>query len=202
MTDSGTDPPPHRRGLRWPTDTRANQHLQLVCLHDRCCLSALDGHQRNFPFDNRLWHSQKPWPSYTRIFTAVARRLRKTKTGPAEWIQAERPPAKLGQSIYPTAKIGGLDGHQHPHLWRDLDHAHRPWNALASAGKSRCWPAASLITILSPCTTTNSTSGPRAGAGVVASGAGRSSTNGTRRLPHLSVGRPPVPEATRYLSDS
>src|SRR5208283_4206360 len=29
-----------------------------------------------------FWQSQNPWPSYTRIFSAVRRRLRNTKTAP------------------------------------------------------------------------------------------------------------------------
>ena len=34
------------------------------------------------PLESRLWQSQKPWPSYTSIFSAVADRLRNTNTQP------------------------------------------------------------------------------------------------------------------------
>ena len=45
-------------------------------------LDLLSGHQANLPDENRLWHNQKPLPSYTNNLTAVFNRLRKTKMWP------------------------------------------------------------------------------------------------------------------------
>jgi hypothetical protein len=44
--------------------------------------SAPSGHQVNLLLDKRLWHSQNPWPSYTRILIAVRPRLANTNSAP------------------------------------------------------------------------------------------------------------------------
>jgi len=46
-----------------------------------------EGQWANFPLESRLWQSQNPWPSYTRIFMAVLRRLRNTYARAAELVR-------------------------------------------------------------------------------------------------------------------
>jgi len=70
-----------RRGPALPTDHPQTSTWQLVWLHDRACLVRTRRPPANFPCDNRLGIARNPGV-ITRIFTAVARRLRKTKTVP------------------------------------------------------------------------------------------------------------------------
>ena len=68
--------------------------------------------------DGWLWQSQKPWPSYTRSFTAVRRLLRKTKTMPPNgsaasparqtWARPSIPRRKSVGSIATSTRICGV----------------------------------------------------------------------------------------------
>ena len=70
------------------TESRAIDLVKRACKFCSCASRAVTarsadvGQYSNFPFDSRFWQSQKPCPSYTRIFTDVLRRLRKTYAVP------------------------------------------------------------------------------------------------------------------------
>src|SRR5450755_4613213 len=69
-----------------------------------CCI------QHSAPCDKRLWHTQKPWPSYVKILIALRRRLQKTTSQPqkgstSSWARQMRanPSMPARKSILATA---------------------------------------------------------------------------------------------------
>ena len=96
------------------------------------------------PAEKRLCASQKPWPSYTRIFTAVHRRFRNTYAAPQNGSTASRsrhsraspsmPRRKSAGSMATSTRIWGVN-------W--ITHRGSRTHAPARAGPApRCPPAA------------------------------------------------------------
>src|SRR5262249_51011222 len=120
---SGATPPRSRKGPSGPgqaggptgrqsatvpvrVGSPAESRTASWCAASRCAPPcAAEGHH-----GKRLWQSQNPWPSYMSTFSAVALRLRKTKTAPANgscrrasWQSCARPSIPRRKSAGSTA---------------------------------------------------------------------------------------------------